>query len=133
MDLTITGGADILTQIKAQVCAGLMNRDTTVAGSAYMLFNQYDVDWLTDETGNPNPDTTEISDFMNICLQSSAVTGYIRYNFTSQAEIVPNIMTLAAMLNAIPMEDGDELTEGLSMVFDSLTVFDGFNSLNATK
>lgn len=135
MDLTLTGDANLTTQIKSQVCAGLMNRDITVTGSAYMLFSQYDADWLTDQTGNPIPPLTEISDFMKICVESSSVDGYIRYNATSQAEIVPNIFTLAAMLNAIPMEDGDALieAESLTMVFDCLTEFDGFNSLNATQ
>jgi hypothetical protein len=106
-----------------------------VAGSAYILFSQYDVQWLEDETGNPNPTLTDIGDFMSTCLQSSAVNGYIRYNRTSQAAIVPNILTMAAMLNAVPMEDGDEMisSNSLTMVFDALTEFEGFNALNATK
>jgi hypothetical protein len=135
VDVTYTSKADILQQISVSACSGLFNRNIDIEGPAYLLWNQNDVDWLADTAGIVNPETTSISDFLKTCLSSSSISGYIRYNRTSQAEVVPNIITLAAMLNAIPLQDDDAalLDNSPALVFDALTAWDGFSSLNATK
>jgi hypothetical protein len=63
------------------------------------------------------------------------VKGYIRANFSRSAQqvITPNIITLAAVLDAIPLEDGDPLTAQLPKVFDALVEFSGFSAMQATE
>jgi hypothetical protein len=135
VDLTLNNNESITTQISVAVCSGLFNRDTSISGAAYLLYSQDDLDWLEDTDGITNPDITSPSDFISICLASPVANGYLRYNKTSQATIVPNIITMAAMVNAVPLEDGDSHITGddVELVFDAVTEFAGFNALNATR
>ena len=37
--------------------------------------------------------------------KNNIIKGYIRYNFTKQKEIVPNLITLAAVMDAVLLQD----------------------------
>ena len=45
--------------------------------------------------------------------------------------IAPNIVTLAAVLDAIPLEDGDPLAAKLPLIFDAVVKFKGFSAMQA--
>jgi hypothetical protein len=117
--------------LAAQVCAGLLNREEhndTVAGPAYTIMNSghHDLEWLAD-FNMPVKNFTPLAVLMTHCLSSPTVTkGYIRYNFSSQQVAVPNIITLAAMLDAVPLEDGSPyllITPKPALVFDFIAQF----------
>jgi hypothetical protein len=132
--LTLNNSESITTQVAVGVCSGLFNRDTSVSGSVYLLYTQDDLSWLSDIDGITNPEITPTQDFLSLCLASPAVNGYLRYDYSEQQRIVPNIITMAAMVNAIPLEDGNShITTDTPLVFDALKEFAGFNELNATQ
>jgi hypothetical protein len=127
------------TVIAAQVCMGLFNRYSSIAGAAYSLLHQpYDSQWLADLEGITNPVLTPIPQFLTKCLTARAAdgslmtSGYIRFNYTSQQLITPNIITLAAVLNALPLEDNDPNIGSASLVFDAVKEFAGFGLYEAT-
>jgi len=140
IDLGYKSSPSLATKIAAQVCVGLFNRDETVAGPAYTLMNSRDVVWLEDIEGISHPNVMSTSDFLAKCLRTQnsvssrlIAKGYIRYNVTLQQLLVPNIITLAAVLDAVPLEDGHPDTKNTTMVFDALKEFDGFSAYNATS
>ena len=110
-----------------QVCAGLYNRDQTTLGAVYTLGSKRDTDWLVSTRNNDtvvNKDClTDPDDFLHECLQTTK--GYLRYSFSSQKIIVPNLVTLAAVLDAVPLEDSDvhELNVTLPITFDAIAQF----------
>eukprot|EP00466_Bigelowiella_natans_P021206 jgi/Bigna1/91286/estExt_fgenesh1_pg.C_950041 len=119
-------------RIAVQTCAGLFNRNESIAGPAYTLMSDRDSDWLSaiEET----PTSVSPTDFLHTCLVTSGVAkGYIRYNYTGQRRVIPNIITLAAVLDAVPLEDTDPLVSGAELVFDSVEALSGFSALDATS
>ena len=104
----------------------------------YLLWDSYDVDWLKDTAGIEDPSSiaTTASDFMLSCLGvEGPAKGYLRYNATSQAVVVPNIVTVAAVLDIVPLEDGSSFIVETQppLLFDALDLWKGFSSLNATE
>lgn len=119
------------TKIAVQTCAGLFNRQAETAGAAYVLLNSKDLDWLHDIEGIVKPALTLPGDFLSHCLQTVA-KGVVKYNASSQALILPNIITVAAVLDAVPLEPNDPLAAGVPLVFDALTQLSGFDAYAAT-
>ena len=106
--------------VPCKVCVGLFNRDDSIAGAAYTLNGQRDTDWLectgNNKTGGVRNDP---STFLRRCLHGDAshpavAKGHLRYNFTSQQVVVPNIATLAGVLDAVPLDDDQARTLGVS-------------------
>ena len=56
-----------------------------------------------------------------------------RYNATAQGLVLPNIITIAAVLDAVPLEDGDAAIDGASLEFDALTVLADMDARDATE
>lgn len=120
-------------QLAVQVCVGLMNRvaagapsDTSAPAVAYSLFGADDEAMLLDIVGVASmPAPTPVEDFLAGCLKGSGAVakGVVRYNYTAQQAVVPNLVTLAAVLDAVPMEDGDVVADGVPVVFDSIKQF----------
>jgi len=96
------------------------------------MMSGQDTQWFEAIENVVNPPLTAANDFIDTCLQSGIPKGYIRWNATAQQAITPNIITLAAVLDAVPLEDGHPSMSASHMVFDSLTEWAGFDALDAT-
>lgn len=131
--------------LAVQTCAGLFNRDETVAGAAYTVMNNAgaipnkDLTWLADVEGISSPVITPVAEFLHNCMQAlksdgkPLVAGFIRYNFSMQKAVIPNIITLAAVLDAVPFEDIDPSRGDASLVFDASDEFSGKSPNDVTS
>lgn len=123
--------ATLQAKVAVQVCAGLFNRDPGVTGAAYTILGQDDLSWLQEVEGIVNPALTPVPVFLSRCLAGPQATakGYIRYNASLQKPVMPNLATLAAVLDAVPLEDGDPAIGAATLVFDALKMFANFTAL----
>lgn len=124
IDVTIvelSEGQPIAETFAVQVCAGLFNRDVE-GRPVYVIHDEFDSRWLEDAIGVSPDDYVMVParDFLFDCLVSEKTNGRLRYDFLAQQTIVPNLVTIAAVLDAIPLEDSDPLSEGQPIVFDAL-------------
>ena len=131
-------------EIATYTCQGLYNRNPSKEGYVYTLHPSgyrndldqlwlYDAGYIDDETVYKN---ITIDEFLGRCLDSSVISGYIRYDFMSQLEVVPNIITLGGVLDAIPLEDdciSKHISKSIPLVFDALIEWDGYTEYKATK
>ena len=107
-------------QLAIGTCAGLQNRPTSTT-PAYQ-YNTGDV-WLgLVENITTKPSLTNYSDFISTCLKGPAGGRYIRYNSTTQRALIPNIITLVAVLDAVPLQSTDERPEATVLALDALAV-----------
>lgn len=125
-------GLPLSQRVAALVCSGLFNRDETVAGPVYTLMGGDDTTWLNNIEGISDPELTPVPEFLSRCMRTRA-TGYIRYNATAQQLVIPNIATLAAVLDAVPLEDGHPDIANATMRFDAATQFAGMSSHDCTS
>jgi hypothetical protein len=88
--------------IAAQTCVGLLDRPSQGNNGA-MSLTASDYIWLKLLWNATDPPLTNVSELFSKCL-SSVANGYIRYNYTAQQRLLPNIFTLAAVLEAVPLE-----------------------------
>jgi hypothetical protein len=119
------------TKLAVQVCVGLMNRNPSKAGSAYSLERGEDYDWLNNSKIVDPPVDAET--FLQHCLSSGIATGYIRYEFEKQLIVLPNLITVAAVLDAIPLEDSQISKYSVPLIFDAVKEWEGFKALEATR
>ena len=161
VDLGVGGDhPSLATAVAVQTCVGLLNRDPSVAGAAYSLIGDRDAEWLADTDKicvegikysrgpcagpaglGPRTPVTPRTTLLRKCAAakkadgSRLCAGYIRFNAsrTAQQLITPNIVTLASVLDAIPLEDGDLLSSQLPQVFDAVEEFRGFSAMQATE
>eukprot|EP00966_Prymnesium_polylepis_P118613 2742027-Prymnesium_polylepis.1 len=120
-------GATLQQKVAALACSGLLNRNVSVAGSAYTRMNSDDDKWLADvEGGVPTP----LASFLDACLRHVA-RGYILYNYTEQQLVLPNIVTLAGVLDAVPLEAPPDAPA--PQVLDARSTLAGFSALEATQ
>lgn len=118
-------------EFAVQTCAGLYNRNMAKNGAVYTFHSIRDVEWLVSTHNNDTivnkTALTDPLDFIQACLQTTQ--GYLRYSFSVQKIIIPNLVTLAAVLDAVPLEDSDiELllnttTSTILKKFDALEQF----------
>jgi hypothetical protein len=130
--------------LAAQVCSGLYNRDASAdATTVYSLVSEpYSSQWLADIEGVLSPEITPTEDFINSCLgNQKLVQGFILYDYATQQALLPNLVTLAAVLDAVPLEAADAAlilgagagAEPPVMVFDATAAWAGFTPLQATE
>lgn len=122
------------TTLAAQVCAGLLNRDAA-APPVYTLMRPEDLTWLriVEPLLPSPPPLTALPAFFSQCFSAAAAARVIRYNFSSMQALVPNLLTLAALLDAVPLEDGSPFSPASPVLaYDALTLWAGFSPLNAT-
>lgn len=123
--------------LATQVCAGLYNRDTSSqATTVYLMVSEpYSSEWLLDIEGVENPPVTAAQDFIGSCLaRKSSVGGYILYDYATQQQLLPNLITLAAVLDAVPLEAGDPaLSADAALLFDATAEWAGLTPLQATE
>ena len=124
-------GTTIPQQVAVLACSGLFNRNESVAGAAYSLMGSDDVDWFHDVEG-PHGATTPVADFLDTCLRTVA-KGFIHYNYTAQQLVLPNIITLAGVLDAVPLEAPPSGSTASKLLLDARTALAGFSSLDATQ
>ena len=130
--------ASFAEKFSAQVCIGLLSRSPVTTGKAYgyAVFAENDVTWFRDLTGVDNvwQFNTSVELLVNRdCIQSKVTKGFILYNATAHKTLLPNIITLAAVTDAIPLEVSQKgLLPGLP-VFDIEKQWAGFSTLKATS
>eukprot|EP00164_Ancoracysta_twista_P004193 GFYU01005642.1.p1 GENE.GFYU01005642.1~~GFYU01005642.1.p1 ORF type:complete len:616 (-),score=228.54 GFYU01005642.1:1126-2973(-) len=150
VDLAINTHSSLQTILAVQVCAGLYNRraqDDSKAPRVYTLLNHDDVNWLQDLVGL-TLDTvtlTNASDFIVECLAGSTdgaspvAAGAIRYDYKVQQVVVPELVTVASSLEAVPLEDEDAVWKMFaastkpSVVFDATADWKGYTERDATE
>lgn len=121
-----------------QVCAGLFNKQPDVDGAAYVILKgQTDWDWLADVREDgwiKSVQNTTVGAFLSRCLASPVASGYIRYNYSSQHLITPQILTVAGVLDAVPLEDGSPYIGNATKAFDAVEALGSNSSLrDATR
>ena len=101
-------------QLAVQACAGLHNRRT--AGSVFIQMDPHDAVWLDELSLKPNT-TVSAADFLNTCV--AAFPACVRYDYKTQHELMPSILTVAAALEAVPLDSGLTATCG-NVAFDAI-------------
>ena len=133
--------ASFSDKFSAQVCIGLLSRVPLSQGKAYgyALFAEADTTWFVDLTA-----VTDLSRFntsvaaliQNDCVRSKLAKGYILYNASMHKALLPNVITLAAVTDYIPVEVAQAR---MIQVMGDLPVWDvskewpGFSTLKATR
>ncbi len=115
-------GTDPAVKIAAQACAGLMNRES--GGSVYTRMNEKDDMWLT-ELGLAPDEILSADDFLDTCL-AKFPRGAL-YSYREQRELLPNILTVAAALEAIPLDE-EMGTQLENVAFDARKEFKELNT-----
>ena len=114
-DLTTYVNASHLTwpeYVAVASCAGLYNRapgSSNLPGPVYLLGSSSDEEWLRLlKNMTAMPPTVDAADFLAKCLEGDAPTDgrYIPFNATLQQALLPNIVTLGGVLDAIPLDIG---------------------------
>jgi hypothetical protein len=88
-------------QLAVQACAGLHNR--RVGGSIYIRTEDNDGQWL-DELDLKPKEAVNAPDFLKACV--AAFPACVRYSYKDQQKLLPNILTVAAALEAVPLDVG---------------------------
>lgn len=92
-------------QLAVQACVGLRNR--AVGGSVYVDTGPQDAAWLT-ELGVTPMATVGAQEFLRACVTSFPAC--VRYDYASQRALLPNVLTVAAALGALPVDESLGLT-----------------------
>jgi hypothetical protein len=115
-------------QLAVQACAGLHNR--RAGGSVYIDLTPHDAVWLR-ELGIAPAATVDAEAFLSSCV--AAFPACVRYDYKAQQPLLPNILTVAAALDAVPL-DGSLKTQCQAPAFDALAELKDRNTpLLATK
>ena len=124
------------SQLSVQSCAGLMNRNAEDGFTGvYTLLDKYDYDWLADIEGVTDPQIVTLDSFLRTCL--STQKAYIKYDFATQQALIPNLITMAGVMGAVPVDAADIDSvipvAGAAQVFDATVEWAGFEVLEATE
>lgn len=134
IDLTSTS-ISIQNKINIQICSGFMNEDVRTGEAVYTLQDEpYDSDWLKDTEDIDTINLTDIDTLLTKCLEiNNMIKGYILYDYKLQQVLVPNLITLASVTNALLLESNDPLISKLPLLFDAITEWKDFNAVDATS
>jgi hypothetical protein len=103
------------TQLAVAACAGLHNRKA--GGSVYLDADPHDLGWLT-ELGLSAGVSVDATAFLASCV--AAFPTCVRYDYAKQKALLPNVLTAAAVLGAVPLDDA-MATKCASPAFDAVT------------
>ena len=95
---------------------------------AYVLKDDNDMAWFNrvgDMNGNTTTNEVDFPTFVKPCVGKQ-----IKYDFKGQRAILPNLITLAGVLDAILIEETDEMFDASNVVFDAVETF-GLNHTSA--
>ena len=133
VDMGLHTHPSIQVQLAVQTCVGLTNRGSGHA--AYVLRNSQDLEQLSTVAGvTPVPTSTPIDTVLASCLagNSAVAKGALLYNYSMQQAIVPNLITLAGVLDIVPMEAADVAKYGVPVAFDAVAHFGTAPAVNVT-
>jgi hypothetical protein len=105
------------TKIAAQACAGLYNRQR--GGSVYTHMSSKDAQWLEELSLEPG-EIMGASDFLRDCVADFPQC--VLYSYSSQQELLPNILTVGAALGAVPLSEFEKV-DCDNVVFDAMAQF----------
>lgn len=88
-------------RIALQACVGLYNRRR--GGSVYARMSDRDARWL-DDLGLEPEATVDSAAFLDTCL--SDFPRCVRYSYDEQRPLLPNVLTVGAALEAVPLDEG---------------------------
>lgn len=94
-------GSPAPLQLAVQACAGLSNR--RLGGSVYVQTEANDAQWL-DELGLTPAEVVGADAFLASCR--TEFPDCVHYSHANQQELLPNILTIAAALGALPLDTG---------------------------
>ena len=123
-----------------QTCAGLFNRDSSPPGTpeVYTLGtadNLIDGLWLADLEGWV-PELTFVGTFIDDCMNSLS-SGYFLFDYEDQKSLIPNIITLAGVTGALPIDkslaDTLKIPNTLELQFDLTREWRFHTPLSATR
>ncbi len=100
-------------QLAVQACVGLHNRKA--GGSVYVEADPHDATWLGELALSPATNVSAAA-FLSSC--ATAFPTCVRYDYASQQALMPNILTVAAALGAVPL-DGSLKVPCSSVAFDA--------------
>lgn len=109
-------------QLAVQACAGLHNRKA--GGAVFIQLDPHDKMWLDELTIKPDA-TVSATDFLKTC--GTAFPSCVRYDYKGQQALLPNILTVAAVLDAVPLDNGLTVTCD-NVVFDANVVLKDKNT-----
>lgn len=104
-------------RLAVQACTGLYNRK--LGGSVFVHWNTKDEEWLEALELTPE-ETLTAEEFLDACLIEFPQC--VRYSYANQQILLPNILTIAAQLDAIPL-DADQALACEETVFDATFEF----------
>ena len=91
--------------------------------------------WLAELEGYV-PETTSVDTFVGACLDSLA-GGYFLYDYEKQKNLIPNIITLAAVTGAVPIDmamvDDLRIPSSLEFRYDLSKEWKHHTPLSATR
>jgi hypothetical protein len=119
-------------QFSVRTCSGLINRN--VSKPAYIVQNMNDI-WLQVLYNVTTPTLTPVTSFLNTCLEIYGGK-YILYNAHTQQSLVPELMTLAGVLGAVPFDTSVSKSLPSSatvLAFDGTVSFKDFQPIDATR
>lgn len=75
---------------------------------------------------------------MDLCFSSGLAKGYILYNPTVNKEVIPEMITLAGVLDSVPFNSTESVPKGLNgslppLSFNVETKWDGYDSFDAVN
>ena len=114
-------------QLALQACAGLHNR--SAGGSVYIDADPHDITWLND-LGMVPAATVSAQEFLSSCV--TKFPACVRYDYKLQQPLLPNILTVASTLGAVPL-DASMNVPCDSPTFDALVEFKDNTPAQATQ
>ncbi|MFO0627067.1 MAG: hypothetical protein U0325_15775 [Polyangiales bacterium] len=108
-------------QLAVQACAGLRNR--AAGGSVFVDSGAHDAAWLPELAITP-ASTVTATEFLRGCV--TAFPACVRYEYASQRALLPNVLTVAAALGALPVD----ASLGLTCARTAFDAVEGFRERN---
>ena len=109
-------------RIAVQACAGLSNRKQ--GGSVFTHMNDKDLQWIK-ELELVSGKTLNVNEFLDAC--KAEFPRCVKYSYDQQQALLPNILTVSAVLEAIPIAEEMNMPWG-EVVFDATAAFKDHNT-----
>lgn len=113
----IDPASDPAVTIAVQACVGLSNRKR--GGSVFTHMDDKDLQWIKELELQPD-ETLTAGEFLDACKEE--FPRYVRYSYTKQQALLPNILTVSAVLEAIPIAEEMNVQWG-ELAFDATEEF----------